>query len=76
MEATDEVLSNAYTLARSLTGALGQAERMANAERLLIEYDDAIVNLKRLIEMCDNYVAARYSIIVTKQYDRLEYEEK
>ena len=37
---------------------------------------DRLLNLKRLIEMCDNYVAARYSIIVTKQYDRLEYEEK
>ena len=45
MEATDEVLSNAYSLARSLTGALGQAERMSNAGRLLIEYGDAIVNL-------------------------------
>ncbi len=76
MEATDELLSESYELARSLSGTLGQAERMEKAERLLINFGDAMVNLKRLMEMCDNYIAGRYAIIVTKQYDRLEYEEK
>lgn len=76
MEATDELLSEVYELARSLSGSLGQAERIGKAERLLISFEDAIVNLKRLMEMCDNYIAERYAIIVTKQYDRLEYEEK
>ena len=75
MEATDELLSEIYELARSLSGALGQAERMGQANRLRINFEDAIVNLKRLMEMCENYIAGRYSIIVTKQYDRLEYEE-
>ena len=76
MEATVELLAEAYDLAKSLSGALGQAERIGKAERLLVNFGDAIVNLKRLMEMCDNYVSQRYSVIVTKQYDRLEYEEK
>ena len=75
MEATDGLLEEAYGNAKRLSGALGQADRLSGAERLLIDLGDAIVNLKRLIEMCDNYVNERYDVIVTKQYDRLEYEE-
>lgn len=76
MEATDGLLEEAYSHAQRLTGALGQAERITTAERLLHDFEDAIVNLKRLDEMCSNYVAGQYTVIVTKQYDRLEYEEK
>lgn len=76
MEATDEILEGAYHMAKSFSGPLGQAERITTAERLLVEYDDAIVNLKRLMEMCENYIAKNYETIVTKQYDRLDYEEK
>jgi hypothetical protein len=75
MEATDGLLEEAYGSAKRLSGTLGQADRTAVAERLLIDFGDAIVNLKRLIEMCDHYVSERYSVIVNKQYDRLEYEE-
>ncbi len=75
MEATDGLLEEAYASAKRLSGVLGQADRMATAERLLVDFGDAIVNLKRLIEMCDHYVNERYKVIVTKQYDRLEYEE-
>ncbi len=46
------------------------------AERLLLDYEDAIVNLKRLMEMCENYVGKKYDIIVSKQYDRQDYEER
>lgn len=76
MDATDGLLEDAYTGAKRLSAALGQADRMATAERLLIDFSDAIVNLKRLIEMCENYINKRYDVIVTKQYDRLEYEEE
>lgn len=76
MEATDNLLDEAFQHAKSISGAVDQAERIATAERLLVDLADAIVNLKRLIEMCGNYIAARYSVIVTKQYDRLEYEER
>ena len=75
MEAIDGILDDAYRLSRHLTAALGHAERITSAERLLTEYGDSITNLKRLIEMCENYVAGRYSIITSKQYDQLEYEE-
>ncbi len=76
MEATDQVLEAAYQMAKALSGPLGQAERTAMAERLLLDYEDAIVNLKRLMEMCENYVGKKYDIIVSKQYDRQDYEER
>lgn len=75
MEATDGLLEEAYALAKIFQTPLGQAERITNAEALLTEYGDGIVNLKRLIEMCKNYIEGRYSVIVTKQYDRDAYEE-
>lgn len=76
MEATDGLLEEAYSHAQRLSDALGQAERITTADRLLHDFEDTIVNLKRLIEICSNYVAGHYTVIVTKQYDRLEYEEK
>lgn len=76
MEATDQILEEAYSLAKGFSGRLGHAEHITAADRLLVEYGDAIVNLKRLAEMCGNYVVGNYSIIVTKQYNRLEHEEK
>jgi hypothetical protein len=54
MEATDGLLEEAYSLAKSLSGAHSQADRIMMADRLLIDFGDGIVNLKRLIEMCDN----------------------
>lgn len=75
MEATDEILEGAYQMARVFSGPLGQQERIITAERLVVEYGDAIVNLKRLMEMCEHYIAKQYDIIVSKQYDRLDYEE-
>lgn len=75
MEATDTLLDEIYSNASRLSGALGQADRLASAERLLVDFGDAIVNLKRLAEMCENYIAGKFNIIVTKQYDRLDYEE-
>ena len=75
MEATDDLLANAYTLAKEFSKPSEPRVRMADAERLLIEFTDAIVNLKRLIEMCGNYVAGEFTVITTKQYDRLNYEE-
>lgn len=76
MEATDGLLEEAYSHAQRLSGALDHAEQITTAKRLLHDFDDAIVNLKRLMEMCSNYVAGQYTVIVTKQYDRLSYEEK
>lgn len=75
MEATDEILLGAYQMAKTFSGALGHSEHISTADRLLVEYDDAIVNLKRLMEMSENYVAGNYQTIVTKQYDRQDYLE-
>jgi hypothetical protein len=75
MEATDSLLEEVYGRAKLLSGALGQADRMGTANRLLIDLADSVANLKRLIEMCENYIDGRYSIIVTKQYDPAQYDE-
>lgn len=76
MEATDEVLLGGYNIAKEFGTPEEPAVRMRKAEHLLNEYGDAIVNLKRLREMCQNYVDGKFAVIITKQYDRLDYEEK
>ena len=75
MKATDGILDDAYRLARQLGKPLGHAERITTAEQLLVEFGDSIASLKRLVGMCGNYVAGRYAVITSKQYDQLEYEE-
>jgi hypothetical protein len=75
MEAIDGLLEEPYGRAKLLSATLEQAERMGTANRLLIDLADSVANLKRLIEMCQNYVGGRYSIIVTKQYDAAQYDE-
>ena len=40
------------------------------------DYEDIIVNLKRLVEMCDNYCSKKYRIIITKNYKREDYLKK
>jgi len=44
-------------------------------DQVIVDYNDAIVNLNRLIEMIDNFSSKKYKGIVTKQYIRTEYEE-
>ena len=73
MEAIDVLLESAYCHAQRLTSVFEQAERMLIAERLLVDFGDGIVNLKRLIEMGENYISKKYCVIVSKQYDRQEY---
>lgn len=75
MEATDDLLEEAYALTRQLGETLTQSDRILIPNRLLVLYGDAIVNLKRLIEMCECYLEKRYSVILTKQYNRRDYEE-
>jgi hypothetical protein len=61
MEATDDRLDETYRIARRFEGALQHAERMSLAQRFLDEYEDAIVNLARTIEMCDRYLKGEQS---------------
>ena len=75
MEATDNLLEDAYGVAKQFGTPLDDSERIQMAEQLLVEYRDAVVNLKRIIEMCDVYESGKYSTILTKQYDRSDYEE-
>lgn len=75
MDAIDEILQSAYQMAKTFSGPAEHTEHTSTAKRLLVEYEDGIVNLKRLMEMCENYLAKKYDVIVSKQYDRLEYEE-
>lgn len=76
LEATDNLLEGAYGITKQFETPLGNAERIKMAEHLLNEYRDAVVNLKRTIEMCELYLEEKYSTILTKQFDRNDYDEK
>jgi hypothetical protein len=75
MEATDGVLHEIYQAALRLSGAMAQADRVVTAQRLLIDLQDAIVNLKVLELMLTNYVAGKFAEVVNSQYDRTQFEE-
>lgn len=75
MEAIDGLLDDSLIVARQFTGPMGQADRLAAGEHLQSNWSDTVANLKRLIEMCDEYLAGRYSALVNKQYNAAEYEE-
>lgn len=74
MQSIDELLDSALKKAELIVKCEG-IERNQLSDKLLIDYDDAIVNLNRLNEMCENYASKDYRLIVTKQYVRSEYEE-
>ena len=61
MEATDDRLDETYRIARRFEGALQHAERISLAQQFLDEYEDAIVNLARTIEMCEQYLKGKQS---------------
>ncbi len=75
LEATDGILEEIRKRAELFSGAMGHADRHFTADRLLVDLADALVNLKRLIEQCENYHKGKYTIIVTKEYHRAQYEE-
>jgi hypothetical protein len=75
MEAMDDLLDETYRLAKQFVGALEYAERISLAQRFLDEYEGAIVNLARTIEMCNLYLKGEYSTAITRQHDRRNYEE-
>ncbi len=75
MEAIDGLLDESLALAQRFTGPLGQADQIATAEHLLKNWSDIIANLKRLVEMCSEYLAGNYSQLVSKQYDAAAYKE-
>lgn len=75
MEATDGVLHETYQVSQRLSGALGQADRTMLAERLIINFKDAIVNLKVLNFMLTKYVEGDYRAVVDSKFDRAQFEE-
>ncbi len=70
MDATDGLLDSAF----DKTQKINDHGRKDLIDRLIVDYNDAIVNLGRLIEMCANYEKAEFRLIVTKQYNRRDYE--
>ena len=74
MESIDSLLDTAFNTAERIKITEG-VEKNKMCEQLIIDYNDGIVNLNRLYEMCEKYISKNYREIVTKQYTRKEYEE-
>ena len=74
MEAIDELLESAYNITKQIMSAGKEdIQRIEHIERLLVDFEDAIVNLGRLSEMCQKYIDCQYREIITKQYRREDY---
>ena len=74
MEAIDSLLDKAWNTAEQIRESK-TIESNPLCDQLLIDYNDGVVNLNRLYEMCENYISKKYREIVSKQYARTEYEE-
>lgn len=66
LEATEDLLDETYRIARQFAETLENSQRISLVQRFLDEYEDAIVNLGRTIEMCDLYQKGEYSTVLTK----------
>lgn len=75
METTDGLLTDAHKTAERFRpgGGLIDSERPAVADELLAYYDDGIINMSRLVEICDIYLSGKYRTILTKQYNVEDY---
>jgi len=73
MEATDALLADATKTAERFRSGIADSKRQALAEELLSFYDDSIINLSRLVEICEFYLKAEYRTILTKQYKVEDY---
>jgi len=75
MTESDRRLLNIYQLAISCAGSLGHTDRVATAAALVDAHKESIIALKRLIQMCNWYVAGQYQNILMHQYNRADYIE-
>jgi hypothetical protein len=53
----------------------GQADPVLIRASILSGMNAAIINIKRLMEQCENYINADYNTILTKKYSKEDYEE-
>jgi hypothetical protein len=77
MEAIDGLFCEATEKAKKFEppSSLTNEQRHNIGRAILDTYEDIIVNLKILIENCGEYVNGHFTEIVTRQYDRANYEE-
>lgn len=75
MEAADGVLLEIYQIAQKFSDSLEQADRMRLAERIVINFKDAVVNLKILNVMLIKYIEADYHAVASSKFDRDQFEE-
>jgi hypothetical protein len=66
LHAAENLLDETYRIARQFAEAHENAQRISLAQRFLDEYEDAIVNLGKTVEMCDLYQKGEYSTVLTK----------
>ena len=77
MEATDNLLSeiNKTTEGFRPSSGVSDEERIVLVKELNDYYHDGIVNMRRLIEICNFYLEGNYKAILSKQYVVEEYQQ-
>jgi len=77
MEAIDGLLETAFHIAKEIEILVSeekhQEKRNQLIKKLITQYQDALVNLRCLVEMCGNYESSKHKEIISKQYDRQDY---
>jgi len=78
MTEVDNILTLIYDLARAVyklvTENAPAEEQQATAKKLLTEYDSALVNLRRLKQMLELFLAGKAETVVTKKYSTAEFQ--
>ena len=66
LQATENLLDETYRIARQFAETHENSQRISLVRRFLDEFEDAVVNLGRTVEMCDLYQKGDYLTVLTK----------
>jgi len=79
MTEVDNILTLVYDLASAVYKVVTEdgpeEEQKATAKKLLTEYNSALVNLRRLKQMLELFVAGKAETVVTKEYSAREFQD-
>lgn len=74
MQGTDGVLNDAYTRIKKIIELSLEGKEINGShpllERILVDYNDALANLKKFRIMADLFIEKKYAEILSRQYVR------